>query len=322
MENYQTWRDLLSTLIEKPRERTRLAKLLGVSTLTLQRWTTHEANPQPQQQQLLIQALPQHAMLLRALLAEEFNDLDTQDVRLDPSLASFSARVFDIHANAPNESRYWSICTAILSEAVKQLDPQQLGISLSVIQCMTPPQTGNIRYLRECASLGTSPWPTQIEFRTSFLGAESLAGHAVASMLPQVVADCHREPSIAHYLPENTASASALPILHNGRIAGCLLASSTQPAYFSAPDRSDLLQNYTALLKLAFSPEDFYPPEQIELQQMPALQMQRPYLSSFQQRLRATLKTAFTGSHSLSYLEAQHYVWGQIAEELLQLQST
>ena len=202
MENYQTWRDLLSTLIEKPRERARLAKRLGVSTLTLQRWTTHEATPQPQQRQLLLQALPQHAMLLRALLAEEFHDLATQDARLDSSLANFSAHVFDIHANAPDESRYWSICTAILSEAVKQLDSQQIGISLSVIQCMAPPQAGSVRYLRECASLGTSPWSAQIEFRTSFLGAESLAGQAVATMHPQESADCRREPAIARHLPE------------------------------------------------------------------------------------------------------------------------
>ena len=320
MENYQTWRDLLAALIKRSREKIRLAKLIGVSELTLQLWTTHAGHPNAQQRQQLIQALPQHAMLLRTLLAEEFPDLAIHDEAISNSQLEFSARIFDIHASAPDESRYWSICAAVLSEAVQQLDPRQLGISLSVIQCMAPPRISNVRYLRECATLGTFPWPSQIEFRTSFLGAESLAGRAVAEALPQLGADCRRELSTT-YLPEYTVSAIALPILHSGRVAGCLLATSTQPDYFSTPERTELLQSYAALLKLAFSPADFYPLEQVELQCMPPLQIQHPYLSSFQQRLLATLKTAFTGNRSLNYLEAQHYVWGQIAEELLQLQT-
>jgi hypothetical protein len=319
---YQTWRDLLALLIEKPRERARLAKAIGVSALTLQCWATHESDPQPQQQQRMLQALPQHAMLLRALLAEEFNTFDAEPgTPLNDPLLEFSTRIFAIHASAPDEARYWSICTAVLSEAIAQLDPQNSGISLSVIQCMAPSQASHVRYLRECASLGTSPWPTQIEFRTSFLGAESLAGHAVATALPQIVVDSRQEPHAARRLPEHATSAIALPILHTGRIAGCLCAVSIQPNYFSDPTLVELLQNYAALLKLAFSPEQFYPIEQITLESMPPLQAQRPYLSSCQQRVLATLKTAFMGNHSLNYLEAQHYVWGQIAEELLQLQT-
>jgi hypothetical protein len=54
---------------------------------------------------------------------------------------------------------------------------------------------------------------------------------------------------------------------------------------------------------------------------MPPLPVQQPYLSTFQQRILATLKTAFTANHRLSYPEAQQFVWGQIAEELLQLPS-
>ncbi len=321
MAIHQTWRDLLALLIEKPRERARLAKAIGVSALTLQRWVAHEIDPLPQQQQHMLQALPHHSMLLRALLAEEFDTFDAEpSVPLNDPLLEFSTRIFEIHASAPDEARYWSICTAVLSEAIIRLDPQNSGISLSVIQCMAPSQAGHVRYLRECASLGTLPWSTQIEFRTSFLGAESLAGHAVATALPQLVVESQQDTYATDYLPEHATSALALPILHNGRIAGCLFAASTQPDYFSDPTQLELLQNYAALLKLAFSPEQFYPLEQIALEKMPPLQAQHPYLSSCQQRVRATLKTAFIGNHSLNYLEAQQYVWGQIAEELLQLQ--
>lgn len=320
MEDYQTWRELLAALLEKPREQARLAKALGVSALTLQRWARHEASPLPQQRQRLLEALPRHSMLLRALFAEESGDF-TLEPEVPTNLLEFAARIFAIHASVPEESRYWSLCTAILSEAANQLDACHLGLSLSVIQCIAPLQGGNVRYLREGASLGTPPWPRQIEFRTRFLGAESLAGRAVATALPQTIADCQQEAPGTGHLPANSRSAIALPVLHAGRIAGCLFAASTQVDYFASAVRAELLLSYSALLKLAFSPEDFYPPEQILLQQMPTLQIQRPYLSSFQQRLLATLKTAFTVSHSLNYREAQEYVWGQIAEELLQLQA-
>lgn len=321
MENYQTWRDLLAALIEKPRERTRIARAIGVSAPTLQRWATGESYPLSQQRQRLLQALPGYQMLLGTLFAEEFDEAPVElDIPVGGSAVTFSALILDIHASASEESRYWSICTAVLSEAVKQLDPQQLGISLRVVQGMALPATKSVRYLRVSAGLGTAPWPEQIESHAGFLGAESLAGRVVVSGLPLIVADSRREQSLADYLPEQTAGAAAFPILHAGRIAGCLLAASTQPDYFSAPARVELLQNYAALLTLAFSPEHFYPFEHVALQTMPSLQVQRPYLSSFQQRVLATLKTAFTVNHSLSYPEAQQYVWSQIAEELLQLQ--
>jgi hypothetical protein len=320
MEHYQTWRDLLATLIEKPRERAKLAKAIGVSENTLQRWAAHDGAPEAQQRELLRQALPQHALLLRTLLDEEFHNL-ADHAQISNSLVEFSTRIFDMHASAPDEARYWSICAAVLAEAIKQLDPQKLGMGLSVIQCMKPAQASGVRYLREGALLGTAPWPEQLELRTHFLGAEALAGRAVATGLTQNIPDCRREPYATHALSEDAASALALPILHSGRVAGCLLALSTQAGYFAHSALIELLEGYAALLKLAFAPDDFYPLAQVELHSMPSLQVQRPYLSSFQQRLRATLKTAFLGDHVLSYLEAQQYVWSQIAEELLQLQT-
>jgi hypothetical protein len=136
-----------------------------------------------------------------------------------------------------------------------------------------------------------------------------------------MMADSKQEQDVYSSLPEQCRSAMALPILHSGRIAGCLLAVSTQAGYFAIPVHAAWLQHSTALLKMAFSPEHFYLPKQIALLRMPALQVQRPYLAGCQRRVLAILKTAFLGNHPLSYREAQHYVWEQIAEELLQLQS-
>lgn len=324
MDNYQTWRDLLAALTRDLGEKERLAKILGVTEVTLQHWIKREATPSPQELRLLLQAFPYQQILLRALLAEEFDEIgeDSAVSSQEEGLSlAFSARILDIQASAPDEARFWSICTAVLSEALSSFDLQATSLSLSVVQCMPSANDQRIRYLRECVGLGTSPWPEQVELRSSFLGAESLAGRAVISGLPQIVADVQQEPRLASYLPEHTVSALALPILHSGRVAGCLLAVSTQVDYFSSAARYELLQKYAALLMLAFSPEEFYPRDQLILENMPALSVQRPYLSTFRQRILVTLKTAFTGNHPLSYPEAQLFVWRQIAEELLQLQS-
>ncbi len=321
MQDYQTWRDLLSNLIKEPRERERIARATGVDSATLISWASNAATPRSQQLRSLLQAIPRHQMLLRTLIAEEFDGFDADLVDSPPHTApiAFSARVLEIYASAPDESRFWSICTAVLYEAVKQLDPDNLGISLRVIQCMPSSQEGNVHCLREYVGLGTSPWLDQMEMRTSFLGSESLAGAAVSSGRPQIVEDINQGQRSATCVPEYVVSAAAFPITHSNRIAGCLLIASSQAGYFSSPPRQDLIQNYTALLALAFSPENFYEREQIALQIMPSFQMQQPYLSTLQQRILATLQTAFRVTRSLSYLEAQQHVSDQLAEELLQI---
>jgi hypothetical protein len=320
MEDYRTWRDLLARLIEEPREKARLAKAVGVNTRTLHSWAKNHTNPHLQHLRRLLLAVPQHQMLLRVLLAEEF-DLDVIDASPDGLPVTFSASILNLSACTSDEARFWSICTAVLAQAVKQLDPDHLGISLRVVQCMSAVDQELISYLCECICLGTSPWLEQVESRTRFRGAESLAGAAVASGLPQFVSDISQEPRLSVYLPEHTVSAAAFPILHTNRIAGCLLAASTQLDYFSSPTRRSLMQSYAALLTLAFSPERFYEQKRIALQVMPTLQIQQPYLSTLHQRILATLKTAFQVNRPLSYPEAQQYVWWQVAEELSELAS-
>ena len=260
MQDYQTWRDLLSHIIEEPRERERIAKTIGIDTTTLTSWARNTATPNARQLRSLLQAIPRHPMLLRTLIAEEFDGFDAELDDAPPHAIpiTFSARVLELYASAPDESRFWSICTAVLSEAVKQLDPDNFGISLSVMQCMPLSREGKVYCLREYVRLGTSPWFDQMEMSTSFLGTESLAGAAVSSRRPQIVEDINQGQRAATYVPEYAVSAAAFPITHSNRIAGCLLAASTQTGYFSSPARQELIQNYSALLVLAFSPENFY----------------------------------------------------------------
>ncbi len=320
MQDYQTWRELLADLMKSPRERKRIARLAKIDVEALIGWSQGAGSPTKQQLHALLQAAPHRRVLLRTLLMEEFDDFE--DELLDPapntSFIAFSTRMMELYANTPDQSRTWSICTAVLSEAVKRLDSEHLGVSASVVQCV-PGREGSVYSLRESVGLGTTPWFEQIEVRTRFLGAESLAGAAVSSGLVQMVMDSNQAQRLATNLPEYTVSAAAFPITHSDRIAGCFLLASTQPGYFASAARQELIENYKAMLALAFPPDSFYEREQIMLQAMPTFQVQQPYVSTFQDRIVATLKTAFSVNRTISYLEAQQYVYEQIAEELLQL---
>lgn len=313
MQPPQTWRDLLRTIIKKPGEKERLARAIGVDAQTFMRWIKRDETPSSHQLYLLLDEVPQHRALLRALILEEIDDFS------DGISPTFPAHILSLYNTAPDEARFWSICSAVFSEALQQLATDQQGLCMSVVQCMAPLRNDTIYCLRECVALGTSPWDERIEQRTRFLGAESLAGHAIASGSIQLIADSSQEADRVANLPEYALSAAAIPILYTNRIAGCLLIASTQRDYFCSLTRINLIKDYAALLTLAFPPEEFYVAERIALQPMPLFQEQQPYLSTLRQRVQATWRTAFSAQHSMSYLDAQKHVWLQIAEELLRL---
>src|SRR5205814_198863 len=113
----------------------------------------------------------------------------------------------------------------------------------------------------------------------------SLAGYVVISCRPDLVQNFGRE----HYqLPaswaEHELSATAIPIMYTNHIAGCVLVSSAQPDYFNSSSRRTLIGDYTQLIALAFKPEQFYPPEWIELQVLPSFDVQRGLLASFREQ--------------------------------------
>ncbi len=111
-------------------------------------------------------------------------------------------------------------------------------------------------------------------------------------------------------------SAAAYPILSAGRIAGCLLVSSTEPFYFLPPARLNLVADYAHLISLAFAPEDFIEPSRIELRIMPLHREQKEHFGNFRKRLTdARLKLY---EEKRFDVDAEHYVWEEIEDELLQ----
>jgi len=227
-------------------------------------------------------------------------------------------RVLHLLCTTSYERRFWTTSTAVLNDALKRLDPDRLGLQLSIQQCMAPAYGNTVRCLRARLALGTPPWSELVE-QKRFFGAESLVGFATSIGRQHTMVTINEKQRLPDYLPEHTMSAVASPIIYIGRVAGCLLVVSTQPGYFCQPALLDLIQNYAELLMLAFHPEDFYDLECIELQPMPSFQVQRSYLSSLQQRILGLLKKAATDHNPLNYDVAEQQALWQVEEEFLQL---
>jgi len=322
MEESQTWRDLLAEIIKDPQEKQRIADTLDINVITLGRWVRGDSIPRVHNLRRLLEVLPQQRAILLPLIAKEFDGFSTTSIAapVNSIPVTFYAHILDLFSTTSDEQRFWSICSTVLPEALKQLDPDRLGLQISIIQCMAPRYGNTIRCLREYMVQGTPPWGGKMELQARFFGAESLAGYVVSTGHAQIIANLNEELRLPSHLPEHAVSAVAVPILYAGRVAGCLLVASTQPYYFSSPSLLELIQNYAALLMLAFHPEDFYERERIALQIMPSFQVQKSYLSTFQQRITALLKRATADKHSMSYNEAEQHAWWQIEEELSQHQ--
>jgi hypothetical protein len=111
-------------------------------------------------------------------------------------------------------------------------------------------------------------------------------------------------------------SATACPVMLEGRYAGCLIASSTQPGYF-LPFRQALLEQYAGLMALALDAKDFYNHEDIKLLPMPARDVQHERTASFRQRLSQVILGASRNHEELDIEQAERLVWQQLEEELL-----
>jgi transcriptional regulator with XRE-family HTH domain len=320
-----TWRDLLKYILDDAQERQRLSQELGIRMVTLQRWANNESDPRPQNLRHLLEALPQHREQLLTLLKKEnffadFPPTTSGDVAKEIS-DTFYTRVFRSRATTLENSRYWSICNMVLQQALGQLDPERLGMSINVVRCMPPLASDHkVHSLRESFGIGTPPWGGEREQKAMFLGAESLCGYVVTLCRPASNQDVDDQQNLtpAHKVPYEK-SAAVYPILFAGRIAGVLLVSSTQTNFFVSQVRLQLIEHYTNLIALAFDEEEFYAPDDIQLFVMPDQEVQKKYFANFRQRVSAQLVQAFQQRKSISNFDAENLVWQELEQELLQV---
>ncbi len=325
MQETQTWRQFLGTVISNPKEKQRIADELGVKPITLTRWVSGESDPRPQNLRLLLNVLPGQREQLLDLIREEegleeFSDTIRDDTAKDiPS--EFYLKVFVARASITENLRYWSLCQIILQQALEQLDPDKLGMAVWVVKCMPPSGFYNkVRSLRESVGTGTPPWFGNLEQKAMFLSAESLSGNIVTLCRPAIIENLDEEHNL---LPaarvEHEKSCAIYPILYAGRIAGVFLVSSTQYNYFLSRSRTTLVQNYADLLALAFEPEDFYEPEDIALCVMPYHDEQREYFAPFRLLVANAIREAAQNNKPINNIEADTWVWQQLEEKLIQV---
>jgi transcriptional regulator with XRE-family HTH domain len=324
MQKSLTWRELLGQVISDLQERQRIANELGVTPVTLTRWVKGDSNPREQSLHRLLHALPTHHAVLLELITAEFPSFSVtgNDPRAEISdeiPPAFYSRALNAYATTPDPQRFWSISNLVLQQALGQLDPNQVGMAITLVQCMPPAKDGKVRSLRERIGRGTPPWNTNLEQQAIFLGAESLAGYTVTHCRPIVIQNRRQQEGLypAHWV-EWEESAASIPLMRAGKVAGSLLFSCAQPDYF-LPARYKLTQNYAQLISLVFESHEFYDPRDIDLRVMPHYCIQERYLSSFRQRVSTLMIEAARNKRPLTIIEAEQLAWQQLEQELMQL---
>jgi hypothetical protein len=212
--------------------------------------------------------------------------------------------------------RFWTLSNFILHQALGQLDPNHVGLAVTLIKCM-PPKQGIVRSLREQVGHGTPPWGMNLEQQAVLLGSESMAGFTVMNGRPLIRQNQqeHEGRFPAHWT-EWEVSAAAYPIQRAGAVAGSFVVSSTQPDYF-LPFRVKLIEQYSELLALAFEHEEFYPLDVINLYEMPVYTAQREPLASLHKRAIKLMQETVLRNEILPLQKATELAWQQIEELFL-----
>ena len=323
MVTTQAWHKIVTLALKVPGERQRLATSLGISSMTLTRWASGESQPQRPHLIRLVQTIGPHYRddLIEALetIYPEIHSLLKEEIP-DHIPSSFYSELLSIRTTTTESLRFWRISDLILKQFLLQLDPNQLGMSVTIIQCMPPAvkHGSKIRSLRERVGRGTSPWTADLEHISLFLGLESLGGYTSEARHIVNVDDLSKDKLLPAYQDKFEVSAAAHPIMLGGRIAGCLSASSTQVGYFTQ-QRQALLMAFSDLASLAFDKSEFYDPKLVELRVMPKPAYQRPIIDEFRFRVSQTLMAATYQRLRLTNQQAEQQVWSEIEDQLLSL---
>mgnify|MGYP001277199588 CR=1 FL=1 len=316
-----SWRAILKRIIRPAGERQRLAKILDLSTMTLTRWISGES-------------IPHKVHILRLLhvvnpaLREELLDAleaDFPDIRqsfksegIEHLSSAFFAELLNIRATTPVPLLFYLTGKTVLEKAITLLDPDRMGMAITLARCMppVPEQHNKILSLKEVAGRGTPPWKADLEPESIFLGAESLAGYAMQKGHAMIVADLKAETMRQTRRTEHEVSSAVYPIMLSGRVAGCLIASSTQPGYFTS-EYTELLEIFSHLASLAFEQDEFYPLSMISLQILPSQEVQLPIIGKFWRRSMEIQEESLQRGESISNAEAEKLALQEIEAELL-----
>jgi len=318
-----TWQELLGQLIVNTRTRARLAAAIHVRPITLQRWTEGVSRPRDENLHLLIKNLPREIYpLFMRLLIVDFPELIGEKLPEERSFqglpAEFYARALSNMAHTPPSMYRQSMQNLILQQALQHLDPDQLGLSITLAICVPPRPGDKVRSLHEVSGLATPPWPRNPVGKPVFLGAETLIGYAVAQARPSVINSRDEKTFFPVQWVEHAKSAAAFPILRHARITGGLIIFSAHEHFFTPP-RMAVIEDYTHLATCLFEPEESFDLTEIELRIMPPYERQRPYFAGYNQRILRKLIEAQAQGQQLTWHQTRQLVWRDLEDVLLQV---
>jgi len=323
----QDWRELLGILTERSVERQRAADELGVTPYTITRWVNRTSEPRLHSLKRLPEVFPRYKQHLADLIEAELNPYKLLQTRSSPDQSlidtldvpvEYFIRALSAYARVRGPLRTWSLCSLAIQQILVQLDPDQLGMEVIVVQCIPPISGQSVRSLCERIAVGTGPWSTKVEQRLRFLGAESLAGWTVGRGEPRILQNLSQNEFLFIGSAPHERSAIAWPIQREGKLAGCLLVVSTQQGYFT-PAHLSSIELYTNSLALAFRDEEFYPLSEIDLHVMPVLSTQDDYISLVRFR-EAVGHLRSQHEAAVSQSDAERLVLQEMEASLLQIE--
>ncbi len=322
-QDFTDWREMLGYLIRSSAEKKRLAHEADIKPITLERWAEGTSQPREENLLRLARALPTEISVHFLRLVESaIPALAHTNAGYTPVVAEISSELYEkvlqAHAQMSTVLAGPHLQKLILHHALLHLDHGRVGMTVTIICCVTPRQDQKVRALRQIGGVGSSPWDKDQEKQIIFLGAESVAGHAVATYRTFGAENRADTPFASGNWDKHEESAVAAPILRQAKIAGALVASSAQPYYFTREHQS-LLELYAQLIALIFSPSDFYDVSAIELGRMPKIELQKPYCTDIERRVGQKHKDLQATHNPINTQLARIYVWQDIVDELLLL---
>jgi hypothetical protein len=315
-----SWQAVLRKIIQQPGERQRLVAALDINPMTLDRWLKHAFQPNRSNLAALVRNVPaEYRQELSEAIRAIHPDFDGWAVEVPPEHIStdFYVEILEIRAGIMEVKRNREIVERVLNQALLQLDPHHQGMAITLALCMPPRTDGKIHSLRERGGRGTPPWIADLENLSIFLGMESLAGYVVQNRYPLSIENLGNEQLLPALQDQYEMSAAAVPLLYEGNIAGCLLASSASIGHFTQ-QRMALMSEFANLLTVGIDPSSFYPPNIIQLGvvRCQTAAEQREVLRTFRERVQQKIRS-LQGFAPLKYPQAEELVWGELEEELI-----
>ncbi len=307
---------LLTSILKGDRaEVLRIAREVGVSENTVYRWLNGSSVPRTSHLQALLNVLFQTRQTIlmgskgilpasssrSAGMSSEYWDVQKEVYR----------RVLEQAATTLDDiSRRWHIIETIFEYALLQLDPEHHGLALAYARLMPPSSDGFIHSLYESEMRGQGLFAFSLDCKT-YLGSTTLAGAAASFQRVQIWSVSDTEGRTPVGFDEHEASSCAAPVMRGGRIAGVLIVSSAQSGFVRHSVIARTVTDYSNLLAVALTDNDFYAISQVRLVPMPDLAWQRDLLR--RSYLNRVIECARKGSLSLP--EAEQMVLQDMEEE-------